>query len=89
VADPGLTTQAFWWLELPALAALLALVVRAALRFQAHYQERHYSPAVATPDKKRKPVGDRPLSWWAVKRVFRCNGKYNSNLAWELLTTDR
>jgi hypothetical protein len=73
--------QRWLLLELAALLTAALLLARAALRFQGHYQERHYSPILAAAERQRPPVGDRPLSWWAIKRVSEYSGKVNLWLA--------
>lgn len=78
---PDLFNARLWLVGLPALAVALLLLYRAAQRFQAHYQERHYSPIAVVSGKKRRAVGDRPLAWWAVKRVSEYAGKVNLWLA--------
>lgn len=70
-----------WLVCMSTLAIALLLSGRAALRFQAHYQERHYSPVIDVSQKRRRLVGDRPLAWWAVKRVSEYAGKVNLWLA--------
>jgi hypothetical protein len=64
-----------------ATAAILLLMLRAACRLQGHFHERHYLPAVDHSRGKRTPVGERPLSWWAVKRVSEYAGRVNLWLA--------
>jgi hypothetical protein len=66
------------WLGL-GLAAVLT--VRASWRLQAHFQEWHYKPATSNKNEIRPAVGDRPLTWWAVKRVSRYSGRINLWLA--------
>lgn len=61
------------------LASLLFL--RAAMRFQGHYHERHYKPAYLKNKKNRRPIGEHPLNWWAIKRVSEYSGKVNLWLA--------
>lgn len=62
-----------------ALAALL--LARAALRLHGHFRDEHYRPARLHEKRPRPPVGDRPLTWWAVKRVTRYAGRINLWLA--------
>lgn len=82
LAEPReLVWQRWLLLELAALLTVVVLLARAALRFQGHYQERHYSPIFLAAERKRPPVGDRPLSWWAIKRVSEYAGKVNLWLA--------
>ena len=62
--------------------ALLGLFTwRAAWRLQGHFHEYHYLPARNVAGDKRPAVGDKPLSWWAVKRVSRYSGRINLWLA--------
>lgn len=62
-----------------ALAALL--LARAALRLHGHFHDEHYRPARLRAQRPRPPVGDRPLTWWAIKRVTRYAGRINLWLA--------
>jgi hypothetical protein len=64
-----------------AMVAILLLMLRAASRLQGHFHERHYLPAVDHSGGKRPPVGEKPLSWWAVKRVSEYAGRVNLWLA--------
>ena len=59
----------------------LALLTRTALRLRGHFQERHYQPACDVSREHRGSVGERPLSWWAVKRVSEYSGRINLWLA--------
>jgi hypothetical protein len=68
-------------LEAFGLTVLLLLLWRGAARLQAHFHERHYEPARDVRTQKRPPVGDRPLAWWAVKRVTEYSGRINIYLA--------
>jgi hypothetical protein len=68
-------------LEMAALPAIGLLLARGAARFQGHFQELHYQPATLKGALARPPVGDRPLSWWAVKRVTAYSGRINLWLA--------
>jgi hypothetical protein len=67
--------------ELLSLALLLLLALRAACRLLGHFHERHYQPAVDRSARPRPPVGERPLAWWAVKRVSHYSGRINLWLA--------
>jgi hypothetical protein len=64
-----------------ALALLGGLTWRAAYRLQGHFQDRHYSPVADVSRQRRSPVGDQPLTWWAVKRVSEYSGRVNLWLA--------
>jgi hypothetical protein len=70
-------------LALTVVAASLAaiLLARAAGRLRAHYQERHYRPAIDRSRRWRGAIGLRPLSWWAVRRVTEYSGRVNLWLA--------
>lgn len=67
--------------EAAALALLVVLLARAAARLGGHFHERHYRPAVDPRAGTRQPVSDRPLAWWAVRRVAEYAGRVNLWLA--------
>src|SRR5262249_60331817 len=69
--------------DLLLLGAVMAVLFlwRAACRLRGHFQDRHYRPAVIGEGEKRPAVGDRPLTWWAVKRVSEYSGRINLWLA--------
>jgi hypothetical protein len=67
--------------ELWSLAVLALLAVRAAGRLVGHFHERHYQPAIDRSGRPRRRVDDRPLAWWAVKRVSQYSGRINLWLA--------
>jgi hypothetical protein len=67
--------------ELWALALLALLAVRAASRLQGHFHDRHYQLAADRSAGARRRVDDRPLAWWAVKRVSQYSGRVNLWLA--------
>ena len=50
-------------------------------RLLPHFHDLHYSPVLLDEDRARPAVGDRPLSWWAVKRVGKYAGRINLYLA--------
>ncbi len=65
-----------------AAAGLVALfAVRAAYRLKPHFHDRHYRPLTADRFARTEDVGNRPLSWWAVKRVMEYGGRVNLWLA--------
>jgi hypothetical protein len=68
-------------MQLGTLGLLAAFSLRAASRLLGHFHERHYDPARDVRGEWRPPVGDRPLSWWAVKRVMEYSGRGNLWLA--------
>jgi hypothetical protein len=72
--------------EIVTVALVGALLARAAGRLHGHFHDRHYRPArptakPGTPLPVRHGVGDRPLSWWAVRRVTEYSGRVNLWLA--------
>jgi hypothetical protein len=68
-------------LEAAGLAGVVLLLWRGSARLQAHFHERHYEPVRDVRAEQRRPVGDRPLAWWAVKRVTEYSGRINLYLA--------
>jgi hypothetical protein len=79
--DVPLAWQRVAWLELLALGLLGLFLARAACRLQGHFHERHYEPVRDVSARRRPPVGERPLRWWAVKRVSEYSGRINLWLA--------
>lgn len=63
------------------LLAMAGLLTRSAWRLQGHFHERHYRPILDPAQVGRKAVSERPLSWWAVKRVSEYAGYVNLYLA--------
>jgi hypothetical protein len=68
-------------LEVLGIVLAAGCMVRAAARLQGHFHELHYQPAVSRTRRPRPGVGDRPLAWWAVRRVSRYSGRINLWLA--------
>jgi hypothetical protein len=68
-------------LELLSLGLLTLLLLRAAWRLQPHFQERHHQVVVVRAGDEGDRMGDRPLTWWAVKRVSEYSGRINLWLA--------
>jgi hypothetical protein len=68
-------------LEIAAALVVLLLLVRSAFRLKGHFHERHYRPVVDESGGRRGLVGERPLSWWAVRRVTEYSGRVNLWLA--------
>jgi hypothetical protein len=68
-------------LEAAALTGIVILMIRAAWRSQGHFHDLHYQPAVDRSARRRSRLADRPLSWWAVRRVSRYSGRINLWLA--------
>jgi hypothetical protein len=62
-----------------ALAGLFGL--RAAFRLKGHFHDRHYKPISSDRVNQSEFIGERPLSWWAVRRVMEYSGRVNVWLA--------
>jgi hypothetical protein len=73
--------ERFEWLHLFALAMIAAAGLRAAFRLQGHFHDRHYRPIDSSRETQVEAIGDRPLSWWAVRRVMEYSGRVNLWLA--------
>ena len=56
-------------------------LLRSAWRLEPHFHELHYQPALAREGDDSEKIADRPLSWWAVKRVTQYSGRINLWLA--------
>jgi hypothetical protein len=67
--------------EIAGLIALFLFLVRGACRLQTHFHELHYRPSFLRSERGRGRPGDRPLAWWAVRRVSRYSGRINLWLA--------
>lgn len=63
------------------VAAVLALCLRGMFRLRGHFHDRHYRPIDSSRAAQTELIGDRPLSWWAVKRVMEFSGRVNIWLA--------
>ncbi len=79
--DPWVPADWTVTLELVALGSLLVLGARGACRLQGHFQDRHYRPALGRRERRRTSPGNRPLAWWAVRRVSEYSGRINIWLA--------
>jgi len=60
---------------------LVVLTARAAARLRGHFQDRHYRPMTNQRRSDVASIGDRPLAWWAVRRVMEYSGRLNIWLA--------
>lgn len=83
--DP-VRVMAVAWERFAVLHAIVGVVVfvatwRAASRMQGHFQDRHYAPQTNNRADELAQIGDRPLSWWAVRRVMEYSGRVNLWLA--------
>ncbi|HJZ57625.1 MAG TPA: hypothetical protein VKE74_21840 [Gemmataceae bacterium] len=83
--DPGRSAPLVWrqFEELHLIAAALVglLGMRAAFRLKGHFHDRHYRPLTSERAAQTQTIGDRPLSWWAVRRVMEYSGRVNVWLA--------
>jgi hypothetical protein len=70
-------------LTIDALGTIAAgmLLSRAAFRLKGHFHDRHYKPAADRETEETSRIGERPLSWWAVRRVMEYSGRSNLWLA--------
>ncbi|HJZ94253.1 MAG TPA: hypothetical protein VKE40_25535, partial [Gemmataceae bacterium] len=50
-------------------------------RLKGHFHDRHYRPITDTRSVQTERIGERPLSWWAVRRVLEYSGRVNIWLA--------
>jgi hypothetical protein len=71
----------FWNLNLASLAVCSLLTLRAGARLVGHFHDRHYKPIDSSRASQLEFIGDRPLSWWAVRRVMEYSGRVNLYLA--------
>jgi hypothetical protein len=71
------------FVEVNVLAAVLAGLfgLRAAFRLKDHFHDRHYKPISSDRLDQSEFIGERPLSWWAVRRVMEYSGRVNVWLA--------
>ena len=63
------------------LAGAAMLCVRGMSRLKGHFHDRHYRPIDSSRAAQTERIGDRPLSWWAVRRVMEYSGRVNIWLA--------
>jgi hypothetical protein len=57
------------------------LLTRAGFRLKGHFHDRHYRPIAGRASDETACIGERPLSWWAVRRVMEYSGRSNIWLA--------
>lgn len=58
-----------------------ALYLRGMFRLRGHFHDRHYKPIDSSRVTQTDQIGEKPLSWWAVKRVMEYSGRVNMWLA--------
>ncbi|MCE9565939.1 MAG: hypothetical protein K8U57_28280 [Planctomycetes bacterium] len=73
--------RSFVEVNLIGLAMILVFGVRAAFRLKGHFHDRHYKPLATDRVDQSALIGERPLSWWAVRRVMEYSGRVNVYLA--------
>lgn len=71
----------FVQVTLVACGLAAAFGVRAAFRLKGHFHDRHYRPIESDRVDQSGFIGERPLSWWAVRRVMEYSGRVNVWLA--------
>jgi hypothetical protein len=64
-----------------ALLIFSLATLRAAVRLRGHFHDRHYRPIDSSRGELTHQIGERPLSWWAVRRVMEYSGRVNLWLA--------
>lgn len=55
--------------------------IRGMSRLKGHFHDRHYRPMESDRIAQTENIGERPLSWWAVRRVMEYSGRVNIWLA--------
>ncbi|MFO0809574.1 MAG: hypothetical protein U0746_13200 [Gemmataceae bacterium] len=68
-------------LQIAAFSILGLVAIRGASRLRGHFHDRHYRPLTEVTPADSSAIGDRPLSWWAVRRVMEYSGRVNIWLA--------
>jgi hypothetical protein len=80
-AEPSVAIERFAVLHGVAVVTIIASCWRAAVRLQPHFQDRHYAQIDSDRPAESARIGERPLSWWAVRRVMEYSGRVNLWLA--------
>jgi hypothetical protein len=75
--EDGLPWTPMVWVQAGAVTTVVLLLLRAMGRLKGHFHDLHYQPAIDRSGKRRRAMGDRPLAWWAVKRVMNYSGRIN------------
>lgn len=78
---PGSFLENLIVVEMGAVLVVGLAATRSAWRLKGHFDELHYRPAVDRSKGPRGVPGDRPLAWWAVRRVTEYSGRINLWLA--------
>ncbi|MBX7102885.1 MAG: hypothetical protein K1X57_02310 [Gemmataceae bacterium] len=64
-----------------AISVSTLVMFRAAYRLKGHFDDRHYRPLTEAVPADTAGIEDRPLAWWAVRRVMEYSGRINLYLA--------
>jgi hypothetical protein len=78
---PASQWKPFLVVNLVGFAFVLLFLLRGAFRLKGHFHDRHYKPLETNRVDQSSLIGDRPLSWWAVRRVMEYSGRVNVYLA--------
>src|SRR5262249_22813094 len=78
---PVVARERATWVGGCGLVAGTLLFVRAMARVKGHFHDRPYRPITDTREAQTERIGERPLSWWAVRRVMEYSGRVNIWLA--------
>src|SRR5207248_6874002 len=63
------------------IGALGLVALRGAARLRGHFHDRQYRPLTEVTPDAVGGIGERPLTWWAVRRVMEYSGRVNLWLA--------
>lgn len=84
-SDPNFVTWIAWErVEICFAFGMLLILgsfLRAMFRLKGHFHDRHYRPIDSKRQNQSALIGERPLSWWAVRRVMEYSGRVNLWLA--------
>jgi hypothetical protein len=79
--DAELAAQRTLIVGLSSAGLLALLATRGAFRLKGHFHDRHYRPLTEERKSEESQIGERPLAWWAVRRVMEYSGRMNIWLA--------
>lgn len=79
--SPELAWQRLLVIDTLGITFSIVLLIRAAFRLKGHFHDRHYKPVADRDTEPTARIGERPLSWWAVRRVMEYSGRSNIWLA--------
>lgn len=77
----GIALERMFGLEVVGVVTIGVAVSRGAARLRGHFHDRHYRPLTEQTPADPTGICDRPLSWWAVRRVMEYSGRVNIYLA--------